>query len=540
MTVSRPATKFLQTNWQPAILIALLSVFFAINVLSLDHLAPTADEEKHYLYGTNILELNADRFDDSKMPFSVLNALPNKLSGLFPAGQLRTFMQKFYTARLVTILFSMGVAYMVSHWAKQLYGSYAGLLALFLYTWDPNIIAHSMLVTTDIFALGMMLFSLYFFWKFLNQPTWKNGILSAFVLGLSQLAKYTCVFLYPLFLLLVIVFFFQKWFLAIKQREYRKLIQHVTGTILYALIFILISILIINVGFLFNRTFLPLQSYNFSSELFQTVQDKLAGAGNLPVPVPYPYIEGLDLVRFRERTGFGFGRMYLFGELREHEGFKGYYFYATLLKMPVAIQIVVLAALVAYLRKFKVKPFLQNEEFLLLPALFFTVYFNFFYRAQIGIRYFIVVFPLLYILCGSLLQHWEQISLRQKAVGGVLSIYLVLSVLSYHPHYIPYFNEIVWDRRFAYKYLADSNLDWGQAEFYLEDYLAENPNARVEPLQPRDGTTIVSVNALVGVVDERDKYAWLRENFDPVDTIAYMYLVYKISTPEFRSVFPPP
>jgi hypothetical protein len=116
----------------------------------------------------------------------------------------------------------------------------------------------------------------------------------------------------------------------------------------------------------------------------------------------------------------------------------------------------------------------------------------------------------------------------------------VVSVLSYHPHYIPYFNEIVWDRRYAYKYLADSNLDWGQADFYLEDYLAENPNARVEPLQPRDGTTIVSVNALVGVEGERDRYAWLRENFEPVDTIGYMYLVYEISTPEFRSVFPQP
>jgi len=521
-----------------AFVIALLAAFFTINILSLRHLSPTADEEKHYLYGTNLLALNSDRFDDSKMPFSALNALPNQLSGLFPEGPLRIFMQEFYTARLVTILFSAGVAFMVYHWAKQLYGNYASLLALSLYTWDPNLIAHSMLVTTDIYAVGMMLFSFYFFWKFLNQPTWKNGLLSAFVLGLSQLAKYTCVFLYPLFILLAVVFFFKKWFPALRQREYRKLLRYFSKLILYTFMFMMISILVINIGFLFNRTFTPLQSYKFSSDLFQTIQEKLTGFGNLPVPVPYPYLQGLDMVRFRERTGFGFGRMYLFGELRENEGFPGYYFYATLLKMPIAIQILILVTLVSYLRRFKWGFFLQNEQILLLPTLFFTIYFNFLYQAQIGIRYFIIVFPLLYILCGSLLRNWEQISQRQKVVGGVLALYLMLSVLSYHPHYIPYFNEIVLDRRFAYKYLADSNLDWGQADFYLDDYLAAHPNARVEPRKPRDGTSIVSVNALVGVVGERDQFDWLRENFEPVETIAYMYLVYKISTPEFRRVFP--
>jgi hypothetical protein len=358
-------------KWQTGLVIALLAVFLTINILSLQHLSPTADEEKHFLYGTNILELNSNRFDDSKMPFSALNALPKKLSGLLPEGQLHTFMQKFYTARLVTILFSVGVAYMVYSWARQLYGNVAGLLALFLYTWDPNIIAHSMLVTTDIYALGMILFSLHFFWKFLNRPSWKNGVLSAFVLGLSQLAKYTCVFLYPLFLLLASVYFSRKWFPAIKQREYQKLTRYVSRTILYAFIFILISIFVVNIGFLFNRTFEPLQSYNFSSELFQTLQDKLEGIG-MPVPVPYPYLEGLDLVRFRERTGYGFGRIYLFGELRENEGFKGYYFYAALLKMPITMQLIILGALVAYLRNFNGNAFLKNEQFLILPTLLWS------------------------------------------------------------------------------------------------------------------------------------------------------------------------
>ena len=527
-------------RWHAALVVVFLAFFFVINFLSLHHLSYTIDEKEHYLYGTNILALNSDRFDDSKMPFSALNALPAKLSGLFPEGPLRNFMRAFYTARLMTILFSTGVAFFVYYWAKRLNGNHAGLLALFLYTWDPNIIAHSMLVTTDIYALGMMLFSLYFFWKFLNQPNWKNGLLSSFVLGLSQLAKYTCVFLFPLFFLIAILFFFKKGFLAIGQKDYRKLIRHLSVATLYILMFLLISILVIHMGFLFNRTFTPLQSYKFSSDLFRTIQGNFTGLGNLPIPIPYPYLEGLDLVRFRESTGAGFGRMYLFGELRESGGFPGYYFYATLLKMPIAVQIGILFSLVVYIRRFKWDNFVKSEQVLILPVLFFTIYFNFFYGAQIGIRFFIVIFPMLYIICSGLLKNWEQISLKQAAIGAGLAIYLMISVLSHHPHYIPYFNEIVLDNRFAYKYLADSNLDWEQGYFYLKEYLAEHPDALVEPRRPRYGTIIVSANALVGISRRPNQFAWLRNNFEPAETIAYMYLVYKISVPEFNRVFHTP
>ena len=572
-------------KWHTALVVTLLGIFFTINVLSLRHLSLTADEEKHYLYGSNILALNSDRFDDSKMPFSAWNALPQKLSGLLPGGAFRTFFQEFSIARFMTILFSMGVAYTVYHWTRTLYGNYAGLLALFLYTWDPNIIAHSMLVTTDIYATGMTLFSLVFFWKFLNGPNWKTGAVSALVLGVSQLAKYTCIFLYPLFLLMTLMFFSKKWIGVLRQKDYRELLRSLSKVSLYVLMFLLSSILVINIGFLFNKTFTPLQSYQFSSELFQSIQQKLAGVGGLPVPVPYPYVEGLDLVRFRERSGYGFGRIYLFGELHESEGFLGYYFFATLFKMPIATQIILLIAVVVYFKKFNLETFLQNEQFILLPALFFAIYFNFFYHAQIGIRFFILLFPLLYVFSGGLLRDGMENMVQQrlrktetsevskrhvfrsetsfanesftesspkdfrslspipakyKIAGGVLALYLILSVLSYHPHYIPYFNELVLDRRFAYKYLADSNLDWEQADFYLDDYLAEHPNARVEPLRPRDGLTIVSVNALVGVTGERDQFAWLRDNFEPVEHIAYAYLVFKITPQELEAILSAP
>ena len=40
---------------------------------------------------------------------------------------------------------------------------------------------------------------------------------------------------------------------------------------------------------------------------------------------------------------------------------------------------------------------------------------------------------------------------------------------------------------------------------------------------------VVSINRLVGITADPCLYRWLREGADPVDTIAYSYLVYEIS-----------
>jgi len=87
----------------------------------------------------------------------------------------------------------------------------------------------------------------------------------------------------------------------------------------------------------------------------------------------------------------------------------------------------------------------------------------------------------------------------KKIAVFVLAAWLVASVVSYYPYYLSYFNEIVWDRRFAYKYLSDSNIEWGQGENYLHDYRAAHPYAIYMPSRPRSGLIVVRADFLVGV-----------------------------------------
>ena len=515
----------------------IILLFFLLNALSVRGLDWTYDEHDHYKYGMNILHGNSTRFDDSKMPVSAWNALPAVAADVLPDGSTKDFLKGLFTARLMTTMFSMLVAFMVFYWARELYGRVPAFISLGLYVLDPNIIAHSQLVTTDIYVTGTVLFSTYWLWRFANDRKWQNGLWLLLTLGLAQLTKYTAVSLFVIFGVALLVY---DW-LSLKRNfapepwlGTRRVVWQYAR---YALAGLVVSIIIINLGFLFNRTFASFSDYYFRSDLFQSLQSKIS----FIVPVPYPYLDGLDWIIQRERTNTGFGRIYLLGETRFAEGFPGYYFIASFLKVPIATQFILLSAFVIYLSdRQRRRKFLHDEWFLLLPVLFYSVYFNFFYRAQIGIRFYLVVFPLLYVFAGGLFIHWRDFRRMQKMAAVTLSIYLVASVFSYFPSYLAYFNEIVWDRKTAYKYLADSNLDWGQDGLKLKRYLAEHPKVIEAPVKPallnESASYYLEVNLFLGITTEPGTFEWLRENFEPIDTIASSYLLFEITPDQMRDL----
>ena len=515
----------------------LMFIFLTLSILSVRGKSLTYDEPYHYRYGANILNGDSTRFDDSKMPFSAWNALPAKLASYLPDGALKSNLEKMVTARLMTVLFSLIVAFMVYSWARQLYGILPGLVALGLYVFDPNMIAHSQLITTDMYVTGMVLFCSYWLWKFANSRRWQDGLIFATMLGLAQLAKYTAVSLYVLFALAFLLYDSPRLMDVVKAERLRGIAKEIFRYFKYTAVVALVSIAIINIGFLFNRSFTPLSDYPFRSEIFQSIQAKV----DFPVPVPYPYLEGLDFVTFKENTDLGFVYIYLLGQTRFGQGFSGYYVVASLLKLAIATQLILWASLIVYFVNKKRRVFFwKNEWFLLSLVLFYTLYFNFFYKAQMGIRYYLVVFPLLYVFAGGLFSEWHRFSRLQKSLAGALAVWMISSVLFAYPNYLAYFNEIIGDRKQAYQYLADSNLDWGQDALILEQYQKEHRRLRKAPETPSPLTEpalyYVSVNRLVGVINGPEPYRWLRENFKPSGTIGSSYLLYEIMPQQMQDL----
>lgn len=514
----------------------MLLFFLIIGAGSVRNQSVTYDEPYHYQYGLNVLTGNSTRFDDSKMPFSALNALPAVVAQALPKGSLKDNLATLYPARLMTLMFSMVAGFFVFHWSRKLYGPVPGLISLALYTLDPNLIAHSQLVTTDIYITGMILFCAYSLWKFSLTRKTADGVIFAVLLGLAQLAKYTAVSLYALLPIALLVNEQAQLRLAVSQglgaiwRETRRYLK-------YAIIVMVISILLINLGFLFNRSFTNLRDYDLKSKLFQTLQTKI----NLPIPTPYPYLEGFDWISAKESTNLGFIYIYLFGNTRFGQGFPGYYLVASILKVPLATQAIVITALVVYFSDGqRRKSFLKNEWFLLWLVFFYTIYFNFFYKSQIGIRYYLLVFPLLYVFTGSLFTNWNKFTRTQVITSLALGVFLLGSVFSKYPNYLSYFNELIGDQKNAYKYLADSNLEWGQDTHLLDQFRKDHPRAKKAPEKPgvitENATYYISINRLVGVINGPENYRWLRENFEPVDLIGNSFLIYKIKPAEIHKL----
>ncbi len=70
----------------------------------------------------------------------------------------------------------------------------------------------------------------------------------------------------------------------------------------------------------------------------------------------------------------------------------------------------------------------------------------------------------------------------------------------------------------------------------MRQYRVEHPGIVIDPDVPTAGKIVVSVNSLVGITAEPETYRWLRENFSPVETVAYTYLVYEISPEELAKI----
>jgi len=515
-------------------MLLVLIIFVLLSISSSAKVSLTLDEYLHYQYGGNVLSGNSTRFDDSKMPISVLNLLPKGLASLLPDGFLKIALERFAVARLVTIIVSMLVAYLVFSWSRSLYGFIPAMFSLLLYVFDPNILAHSQLVTTDLYVLGAVCLTFYRLWLFANQRTLKNGLLFLLALGVSQVVKYTAIVLFPLSLISLMIYDWRDIQHSFTAANTLKLF--LKKYIAYIFAAMVAAILIINVGFLFNRVFTRFGDYQFKSAPFINLQ-KNAILRQVPIPVPYPYLEGLDWMINTEQSGNRYGNLYLLGQLSKPKGFLGYYFIAALLKVPLASQIIMAFSFIVYFAgRDRRANFLRDEVFLLVPIAFFTIYFNFFFNTQIGIRYYLVMFPLLYVFSGSLFVGWQGFSVSKKILSVMLIVYLMTSVLSYFPYYIPYFNELVWDKTQTYKYLSDSNLDWGQGQIHLDQYLSEHPEAVYAPDHVQAGTLVVGGSDLVGILEDPNKYAWLRNHFEPVDTIAYTYFVYQISAQQIAEL----
>lgn len=488
----------------------------ALLVLSGRHKKLSYDEYDNLAYGHRVLTKGPVLPPNGqRMPVLALNALG------CPAGCREADVDlsewSLLRVRLPTMVFALLLGAVVWLWATEWLSPRAGLLALGLYVLQPGFLAHGKQVTSDVAAAFFTVAAVYAVWRCFRGrgPFALNLLAAAFLTAGALLSKYTSVLLLPILAVLLAIEWWQR-----RPVEPRALRRAAVASAL----FLALVLFFLNAAYLFDGTFRRADSYPWKSA-------RLQGLASLPLPLPLPrvFVLGIDFSYVvQEHPDIGRGPNYVLGHLNT-DGVWYAFPVMLLFKTPLGFfGLLVLAA------RAGPKDDGGAGAFLLLPFVAITAFWSLLVAPQLGIRYLLPALPFLIVYAARA----ASMPSRQT-LAGVLTLWCAISALSYHPHYMSYFNELIGPRVNAWRVLADSNLDWEDRSYDIERFRAEHPEIDlvVEPEAPRAGWILVGANKLVGVY-EPERYRWLREHFRPDRHVGYSYLLFRVTPEGLREALP--
>ncbi|MEM0359992.1 MAG: glycosyltransferase family 39 protein [Candidatus Diapherotrites archaeon] len=506
----------------------LLSFFVCISVSSVLHKYLTVDESVYIPAGYSYLKTGDFRVNVEHpvlgktilaLPLLFLNPqLPLEKENWFLSGQngnvgayygfaadffetnSKDFFQIVFSARLVVIALTVFLALLVFLWSKELFGWKAGLLSLFLFVFEPNIIAHSQIATLDMLFSVFVFASFYFAFVFTRSGKLGFLSLSVFFISLAILTKYTALVFFPLLLV----------FILLQCRELsKKIIEPFKGKRAVPYLFSIVFLLFVFPVLFFNAVY-----------FFDNYKKP-----NVFGLIPARAFEGYSFMQSWVSSG---REGYLFGEFRNY--IPEYFLMAFLMKTTIPFLVLLTASFYFFIRKPELKPIA-----VLFPAIAFFIIVSFFGKFYLGLRYVLPVFPFLFVFCGIILdekrcKNFSKNKIFSHALIIILAVHALSSLLAY-PHYLAYFNEFIGSNN-ATIALSDSNLDWGQDLYYFMDFVRESkiekvnfiyfgwpyynssnfPEAFYSPsCEPIKGKIAISTTILTGRDSAEHKcYEWLR------------------------------
>jgi len=164
--------------------------------LSLDATAEEDEFGHAFLYGIRPEALR--RVQEKDPGISSPTAIPPTMQ-LTPQDFYNDADDLLFWGRLPILLLGVVLAGLVFSWSRELFGFAGGVLSLALFCFDPNFIAHSGLVTTDVGEALFLFGAVYFLWRTCRQWTVANTILFLLFFGLAFAAKFSAVLLLPIF-----------------------------------------------------------------------------------------------------------------------------------------------------------------------------------------------------------------------------------------------------------------------------------------------------------------------------------------------------
>ncbi|TXI34123.1 MAG: phospholipid carrier-dependent glycosyltransferase [Candidatus Moraniibacteriota bacterium] len=405
-----------------------------------------------------------------------------------------------FFSRLPIIILSVLLGLGLFWWTRELGGVLAGLIAVTLYAFDPNIIAHNHYVTTDLGSAGFIFLAFYGFVRFLKNPTPQTMLLAGVTLGLAQLTKFSALLVLPVFGLFVVLYaltqvtdswrnrFRSLWFYALR----------FTGVV--TVCFVLVWI-----GYAINTSGMPAIKVAEHADLFlsqpntpaRISHDAITWMTHSPILLPMAeYLVGVAKVFSRVAAG---NVHYYLGTVSV-DAQKSYFPVVFLLKstLPFLFLLLVTALYTFYRfrhalrdRALGLGAFLAHSfhsrivQYLSVFFVLFYTYISITGNLTIGLRHLFPIFPFLYLLVAlalaNLYKRHQSEPVTHQLLGIMLGLVMfsviAIPVISY-PSYLSYFNVAAGGHTMGYHYVTDSNYDWGQDLKYLKMFVETQNNCK--------------------------------------------------------------
>ncbi|MEV6945098.1 phospholipid carrier-dependent glycosyltransferase [Streptomyces sp. NPDC051172] len=424
-----------------------------------------------------------------------------------------------FWARLPMIVLTLLFGFVVFAFARELAGAAAGLAALALYVFSPDVIAHGSLATLDVPAAGCVLTSAWLLWRARRRPRLYVP-LAGVALGAGLATKMSVLPAVPVLLALAA---WSVWRAGLENRRKRAALGAGVAAVA-AVAVVWVSYLVVD------------PRLRWTPERPVPAVHGLKGLLVRLLPLPASYRDGMRIQFGLEDypwQGFLFGHLYT--------GSRWYYLPAALLvKTPLGMLVLWVAGAAVLLAVRRLRP---AAPYVLVPAgvLLAAAMTG---SRDFGTRYAIFVPMFLAVAAGCVLAvRWRWAPL----VTAALVLFVAVSSLLTYPYYLPYSNEAFGGPAKTRLRLHDSNVDWGQDLGRLADRLHERYRGEriwlvykgsgvpsyygIDASDPRQvpprqvhGLLVVSDSA---VAKARGRLAALIRSSRPVDDVGHSITVYR-------------
>lgn len=365
------------------------------------------------------------------------------------------------TAAAVLTLLTALVVFLAT---REMFGRGAAFVALILLTFDPNLLAHGALITNDVGFACFMLLSVYTFYRFVKSPAALRLVVAGASVGLALAVKHTGVLIVPILFLLALSEILRNVFAS--DRE--KITRHTLKTLGSLVLIMLIGWVVLWSFYRFRYDARP-HGLQLNPPLAEYVKGlepheawPISTMARLRI-LPESYLYGLVDIKLTAN----YYTSYVLGKVYAHSVW--FYFPVTfLIKSTVGVLALSLLSLAVVVSG----RLSRGREILFLlvpPGVYLVVALT--AGMNIGVRHVLIVYVFVYVLIGG--AAWALIRRsRRRAyiVGALLLLHLGSSLMAF-PNYIAYGNELWGGPSQTYRYLSDSNADWGQQLKSVKQYL---------------------------------------------------------------------